>query len=442
MITEFTHESFLPCNIQEISYSFGSCKILGDEASLCISLSSNITIISCTNNYLLIDNNSIYTTECRLDIDFIDRINSSNLIFSDLNNNEKQICENMLYNKICKFGEHHERKIIRLIDFPNKFLKKNDLTKFGWFPCIPILLEIDVTNKCNQKCIHCYQQSSIDSKITNEKISLLRKWCIEAGEMGVPYIRFLGGEPFMIPDLLDICEDAKAAGILDFQISTNGTLIKESDIPRMSKIFKQIQVSLLSSNAEEHDRITGLKGSFLKATSNIQKMIDAGINVNANLVVMKQNYHRIEEIADLMYQYGGSIRYLALFLDGRATTLPSISNKEKEIIVNSVSKVMKKYSGKMKINSAGIPIVREIPTTGSFYGCSAGRTVLKLNVDNEQAAPCTRENGQHYNNLSINDLWYQDFLMNYRNPPLCDCDFKNFCGGACITEVERLKSDN
>jgi MoaA/NifB/PqqE/SkfB family radical SAM enzyme len=442
MITEFTHESFLPCNINEISYEFGSYKVADDEIEKTISLNSDISITSCTNNYLLIDQNEVYITENSSVLEFLSKINSSNVKFNELNDEEKEICQNLLFNKVCKLADDYSSKKIRTVSFPENFLEKNDLTKFGWFPCIPILIEIDVTNKCNQKCIHCYQQSNNEYKVTDEMIVLLRKWCIEAGKSGVPYIRFLGGEPFIIPNLLDICEEAKLAGVLDFQISTNGTLIREKDIPRMSKVFKQIQVSLLSSNPDEHDQITGLKGSFIKATDNIKKMIKAGIKVNANFVVMKQNFHRIEEIADLMYQFGGSVRYLALFLDGRATNLPTISEEEKEIIINSVSKVMEKYNGKMKVNSAGIPIIRDIPTTGSFYGCPAGRTVLRLSVDNQQVAPCTRENGQHYNEMSINDIWYQDFLMKYRNPPSCDCDFTDFCGGPCITEVNRLNSCN
>lgn len=440
MITEFTHESFLPCNLSEINYEFGSYKVGFDEVEKSLSLTSNITIASCTDGYLLINDDNLFFTENPSVFEFISKINSSVVKFCELNNEEKEICENLLFNKVCILVDSNTIKNVRIIEFPEKFLEGNDLTEFGWFSSIPVLLEIDVTNKCNQKCIHCYQQSNNEYTVTDEMISLLRKWCIDAGKTGVPYIRFLGGEPFIIPNLLDICEEAKLAGVLDFQISTNGTLIKESDIPRMSKIFKQIQVSLLSSDPDEHDIITGLKGSFLKATDNIQKMIASGINVNANFVVMKQNFHRIEEIADLMFQFGGSVRYLALFLDGRATNLPSISEYEKDVIISSVLKVMEKYSGRMKVNSAGIPIARDIPETGSFYGCPAGRTVLRLTVDNQQVSPCTRENGQHYNEMSIFDLWYQDFLMKYRYAPLCDCDFKSFCGGPCITEVNRMVS--
>ena len=442
MITEFTHESFLPCNVDEISYEFGSYKVSEIETKKFVSLSSNVTITSCTNNYLVINQDEVYMTDDTSVLELLEKINSTTLKFSELNCNEKEICENLLYNKVIKLSDTPTTKNIRTISFPEKFIKDNNLNQFGWFPSIPILLEIDVTNKCNQKCTHCYQQSNNEFNVTDEMISLLRKWCIEAGKTGVPYIRFLGGEPFIVPELLGICEEAKKAGVLDFQISTNGTLIKEKDISRMAKVFKQIQVSLLSSNADEHDKITGLKGSFKKATANIQKMIKAGIKINANFVVMKQNFHRIEEIADLMYQFGGSVRYLALFLDGRATNLPSISNEERDIIIKSVSKVMKKYNGKMKINSAGIPIERDIPTTSSFYGCPAGRTVLRLSVDNQHVAPCTREKGQHYNELTIKDIWYQKFLMKYRNSPSCNCDFTDFCGGPCVTEVNRLNSCN
>lgn len=105
-------------------------------------------------------------------------------------------------------------------------------------------LWIEVTTKCNLRCIHCYAESdsTLDiSPITEE----LKRVIGEAAALGCRKLQLTGGECTLRDDLNEILIYAKSSGFEFIEIFTNGTLITEEDV----RFFAQERINVALSMA-------------------------------------------------------------------------------------------------------------------------------------------------------------------------------------------------
>ena len=94
---------------------------------------------------------------------------------------------------------------------------------------IPINATIDVTHRCNNRCVHCYCSLPVnDEKAISEELSTeeIEKLFDELRDMGCLWLLITGGEPLLRPDFRDIYLSAKRHGFI-ITVFTNGTLIDE-----------------------------------------------------------------------------------------------------------------------------------------------------------------------------------------------------------------------
>ena len=78
---------------------------------------------------------------------------------------------------------------------------------------------------------------------------------------GVPVLILSGGEPLLRPDIFDISRRAKDMGFY-VGLSTNGTLIDESNIDRIAAVgYDYVGISIDGLKAT-HDRFRRLEGAF------------------------------------------------------------------------------------------------------------------------------------------------------------------------------------
>ena len=96
---------------------------------------------------------------------------------------------------------------------------------------IPISGSIEVTQRCNNRCIHCYNNLPVgDQKAGRKELNLdeHRRILDQVAAAGCLWLLLTGGEVFVRNDFLDIYTYAKHKGFL-ITLFTNGTLIT-SDI--------------------------------------------------------------------------------------------------------------------------------------------------------------------------------------------------------------------
>jgi len=159
-----------------------------------------------------------------------------------------------------------------------------------------------ITDKCNLRCEHCYQddysQSSElpleDLKEIARKIEFtLEKWGKE-GRIGVT-----GGEPFVRKDLFDFLEFLEhQPHITKIGILSNGTLIKENieSIKKLTKLH-YIQLSI-EGTRETNDGIRG-KGIFDKVIETTQLLKSENVPVRWMVTLHKKNAADVAGVIDL-----------------------------------------------------------------------------------------------------------------------------------------------
>jgi len=161
-----------------------------------------------------------------------------------------------------------------------------------------------ITEKCNLRCVHCYQEGyKISSELSlaqlkkiADKITLgLKKWNNKGR------IALTGGEPFMKKELFPLMEYLEQNEYIDkIGILTNGTLIDEKIADRLKTFQKlyYIQVSLDGATDDTNDFIRG-KGSYRKAVDSLRLLHKKGINTRLMFTVHKRNIQEVPLLIDL-----------------------------------------------------------------------------------------------------------------------------------------------
>lgn len=153
------------------------------------------------------------------------------------------------------------------------------------FPLVKF--QVELTNNCNEKCIHCYLPSNIRGKTISKELfySLLD----QLKDLDVLELTLSGGEPFLHPNIKDFLSKLSE---YDFYIGilSNLTLLDSEIINLLEKLSAvKIQTSLYSLNEETHESITKLKGSFVRTKENIEKLLNRSIKVKVACPIMKNN---------------------------------------------------------------------------------------------------------------------------------------------------------
>ncbi len=166
-------------------------------------------------------------------------------------------------------------------------------------------LWIEVTSRCNLKCLHCYAGSEPhrDHGLPGDT---LKKIIDEAVELGCKAIQFTGGECLLRDDLLVFVEHALNRGIRLIEVFTNGTLLTESVIQFFSRKGIHVALSLHSYRAAVHDTITGVPGSFEKTLAALKFLLAYDVSTRCATIAMKQNEPDLDNTTYFLSQLGVS----------------------------------------------------------------------------------------------------------------------------------------
>lgn len=161
--------------------------------------------------------------------------------------------------------------------------------------------QIEITSKCNERCVHCYIPH--EYKVDNISPNLFYKTLDELSNMGVINVTLSGGEPMTHPNFIEFLKAAKS---YDFNVGVLSNLTLLTD--EMVEIMKTgntsfVQVSLYSMIPEHHDAITTVKGSFEKTKNAILKLIANNIPVQISCPVMSINKNDYVDVAKWAHEH-------------------------------------------------------------------------------------------------------------------------------------------
>ncbi|WP_200285495.1 radical SAM protein [Rhabdochromatium marinum] len=160
---------------------------------------------------------------------------------------------------------------------------------------IPLSGHFELTGRCNLRCRHCYCTfKEKQDKLSTQDVFHIIDDLHDAGTLGLV---LTGGEIFTRPDIEEILLYLQERGFI-IRINTNGTLIKPQTlhlIAALTNIYR-IHVSLYGADADIHDAITKVKGSFKKTQASLIALKDAGHDVRVNCSILRTNVASYQDV--------------------------------------------------------------------------------------------------------------------------------------------------
>ena len=166
---------------------------------------------------------------------------------------------------------------------------------------IPLSVQLDLTYRCNERCVHCYLDHDDHGEMTTPEIKDLLDQLAEAG---VFFLILSGGEIFLRRDLFEIVEYARKL-MFSVKLKTNAVMIRKAKAARIAALgVEQVQISVYSHRAEVHDAITKLPGSFRRTVEGARLLKANGVRVSFANVLMKHNANDYPEVQALAAKLG------------------------------------------------------------------------------------------------------------------------------------------
>jgi AdoMet-dependent heme synthase len=151
---------------------------------------------------------------------------------------------------------------------------------------IPLSVQLDLTYRCNERCVHCYLDHDDHGEMATPEITDLLDQMAGAG---VFFLTISGGEIFLRRDFFEILEHAHARTFC-VKLKTNGIMIRKREAARIRELnVDSVQISIYSDRPEIHDAITEVPGSLERSIHAIRLLREQGIRVDMANVLMTHN---------------------------------------------------------------------------------------------------------------------------------------------------------
>ena len=149
-------------------------------------------------------------------------------------------------------------------------------------------LFIELTARCNERCTHCYAESSPErTEALSEEV--VRSAIDDAAELGFARVQLTGGDPLISDLCVPAAEHATKLGIAQVEVYTNGLALIGRSYERLAALGVHFAFSFYSHDAATHDSITRTPGSHRRTLAAITRAAADGLAVRASVIVMDAN---------------------------------------------------------------------------------------------------------------------------------------------------------
>ena len=313
-------------------------------------------------------------------------------------------------------------------------------------------LQFELTSRCNERCIHCYIPNGKKNAGFDMSFERFKYILDQYAEMGGLQVTLSGGEALMNKDIVKMLWYCREK---DMQISllTNLISLKEELIPILKDVnISLIQVSLYSMNAEKHDFITTVKGSFEKTKTAIEKLHNADIPVQISCPIMKANkdgYDEVMKYAQRLRMKAQTDYIMMAQADLDTSNLANrISVEETEKVIRDIMENDVDYQTETLAQEPLSSISEEEFAEMSL--CGAGLNDLCVTV-NGDIYPCAGWQGFVVGNVfreSLKEIWEhspkleQIRMIKQKDFPKClKCEARDFCNMCLVRNYNESGGD-
>ncbi len=161
---------------------------------------------------------------------------------------------------------------------------------------IPIGGSVEITHRCNNTCVHCYNNLALNDQEARRKELSVEEHCRildQISELGCLWLLFTGGEIFVRKDFLDIYTYAKQKGML-VTLFTNGTLITPEIADHLAQYRPfAVEITLYGRTQQTYEQVTGIPGSFARCMQGIRLLMERELPLKLKSMAIASNKHEL-----------------------------------------------------------------------------------------------------------------------------------------------------
>ena len=301
----------------------------------------------------------------------------------------------------------------------------------------PYRMDIALTYRCQNKCDHCYNEPREVKELTVEqwKKVIARTW-----ELGIPHIVFTGGEPTMFEGLAELVAFSEGFGQVTGMVSNGRNLARPGYLHDLVvKGLDHVQITVLSSREEVHDRLVGATGAWKETIEGLKVALTEQMYVSTNTTIMRSNLDGLEATMRFLISLGvNNIAFNGIIRSGKGIETEGITYPELAEVLTRLKEIA---------SAAGVKLIWYTPTpyhefNPVNYGLGIKQcTACSLNMAIEPdgtVLPCQ----SYYEPLGniLTDpwekIWGHDLCKkirerNYLDGECVECGMKDVCGGGC-----------
>ncbi|MEI3564081.1 radical SAM/SPASM domain-containing protein [Agathobacter rectalis] len=212
----------------------------------------------------------------------------------------------------------------------------------------PLFVMWELTSKCPNRCIYCYNNSNSEKHCTNELTTEEAMAFAEQLVKAKPFsVCLTGGEPTTRKDYFQIANYLKE-NMIPVSTVTSGYLVDDEMAKKMCECFEYVQVSVDGPDAETHDKVRGVAGSFERAVQACKLLKKHGVHkLSIAVSLCKYNKDKFEEMLDFAKDFlqADELRTQYLVMVGRAGDNENIelSKEEYQEVINCIERKQNEF---------------------------------------------------------------------------------------------------
>lgn len=167
----------------------------------------------------------------------------------------------------------------------------------------PLRAMIEVSDRCNEVCVHCYQEQGRKGEMSTEQVKAVID---ELADIGVLVLTISGGEATLRHDFIELLEHARKRSFA-IRLFTNGLSMTRELAAEMHRLAVHVvEISLYSHRADVHDFVTGVPRSFERTTAGIRYLAELGVDVHVKSPMMGINEAEMDALRAFALGLGAS----------------------------------------------------------------------------------------------------------------------------------------
>jgi pyrroloquinoline quinone biosynthesis protein E len=316
----------------------------------------------------------------------------------------------------------------------------------------PLALIAELTHRCPLHCVYCSNPLELQHRADELSTDAWSRVFREAAEAGVLQVDFTGGEPLARPDVVDLVQAARGAGLY-VSLITSGLPLDEARLDDLVHAgLDHIQLSFQGAHEESANEISGTKAHAQKLRV-LDWLKRRRVALTLNFVIHRGNIDQLEEMLALgesscagRIEFA-NVQYYGWAFANRENLLPTREQLDRSVELLKLAQ--EHLRGKIQVEFVVPDYYAKYPKA-----CMGGwGQKLMLITPNGDALPCHAAQiipGLHFDNLkdrSLGEIWQKSEAFekfrgeNWMPEPCKSCDRRARDFGGCRCQAFLLVGD-